>query len=183
MADTANRFPELMESVEKTASEKRAAEMSVLAIAQQAMLAIGELRDKSPESSKSTLVTTGHAPHHIAESWLIMSEGPVRGGAQAVIGNSAPHLEAQRYGIEPVDGLSAQGPWGLMFWTGSPLRWPSKRPDGQKGWMRKQSVDHPGFGAWGGSDFVERAAQGVRPEMIQIAVESGDEIAFAELRG
>ena len=183
MADTVNRFPELMGAVERTASEKRAAEMSALAIAQQAMLAIGELRDKSPESSESTLRTTGHAPHHISESWLIMSEGSVRSGAQAVIGNSAPHLSAQRYGIEPVDDLSARGPWGLTFWTGPPLRWSSKRPDGQRGWMRRQSVDHPGFGAWGGSDFVERAAQSIRPEMTQIAAESGEEIAFAELRG
>ncbi len=182
MADTVNRFPELMESVEKTASERRAAEISALAIAAQAAIAIDELRDKSPGSSERTLRTTGHAPHHIAESWLIMSADPVRGGARAVIGNSAPHLSAQRYGIEPVEDLSAQGPWGLTFWTGSPLRWPSKRSDGQAGWMRKQSVDHPGFGAWGGSDFVERAAQGMRPEMAQTAVESGDEIAFGELR-
>lgn len=182
MADTVNRFPELVESVKESASRRRSGEISALAAEAQAAIAIDELRERSPRSSEETLYTTGHEPHHISESWMIMSQDFERGGAGFVIGNSAPHLNAQRYGIDPVDDLSARGPWGLIFWTGGRLRWPSKRQDGEPGWMRKQSVDHPGFGAWGGSDFVERAAQNMRPDMSRIAAGAGDEIAFGELR-
>lgn len=181
MANTVNRFPELIDAVRRTSDEDRAAQAAMLAVGRQSEIAMSELGASSPYSTRETLYATRHEPHHIADSWMIMRTERDGAGAKSVVGNSAPHIEWQRYGT-PGHDISAQGPWGLTFWTGSPLRWASRHQDGHAGWMRKKSIDHPGFGPWGGSDFVVGAAARVGSELARIAIDAGDEIAFMELR-
>ena len=177
MPVVANRFPDLVVAVEKTADKGRAQRESGVAVSRQSAVATFALTTFSPVLTASDDVFTSHEEHHIADSWETLSESRTDDGAVAIIGNSAPHLDAQRFGTRRNYPIVARGPWGLTFW----LRDPTDALD-EPGIMRRQSVEHPGFGPWGGEDFVEVASRAMRPDLIQIAVESAGKIAFEEFR-
>jgi hypothetical protein len=110
-------------------------------------------------------------------------------GAVAKIWNESEHIDVQRTGYDPYVIYGWQA-----FWLGPPLRWPilndkvkrsmaAKVARGQFPIHRTILTDRRvRMEPWGGSDFVARAADAVRPRMTSIFRRHGKRMAYDPLR-
>jgi len=179
-----DRFPELVEAVRKTLDRERISVMAEEIAVEHQESALVWLTYASPEATSETLMTTGHDHTSIKEGW---DTGPVSrtpDGAEATVINRSEHVDWQRsgtaehiipFGRSGVESVSQSGDIRrtvgptrpIAFWLGAPLKWPvhvarfAKTP----GIYSFLEVTHPGFGPWGGRDFVEVAADDARPEL------------------
>jgi len=173
-----DRFPQLIGAVEETADRRRMQDGAEDTIEAQLASARMALVHRSPHVTEETFVTTGHERNPIQDSWLSPSSSGERDGATGVVASDAEHLDWQREGTAghpiPLD------PSGVWFFVGEPLKWPTKQS--QPGFIYRREVEHPGFGQWGGRDFVEVAAEDAEDTLMDLFVDLGNELAFESLR-
>ena len=175
-----DRFPELADAVEEIADRGRMRDASKETVERQLWFASVALADHSPHVTSETFLTTGHERNPIQDSWVLPPPSSERDGASGTIASESGHIEWQRYGTEKKDyPIEASGPGGLWFWTGPPLKWPSSLPPG---FVNLPAVEHPGFGPWGGRDFVEVAAEDAEPVLNTLFFDMGDSLAYDPLR-
>lgn len=185
MADEVDRFPELFNAIRDFASVERVKRIAKGVAEQHRAFMIGVLRENSPVAGPDTFVDTGHADRSILESWRYGEFFEGSNFVEAGIANDSPHVNEQRYGtrkkgyaIPHAGARKPSRPGGLTqiygqsqlrFWLGPPLKWPVRAARFRKGgFVYMDQVRHPGFGPWGGRDFVEVAADEGRPQMVQI---------------
>jgi hypothetical protein len=173
-----DRFPRLIDAVEKVADRSRMQDGAEETVESQLWVAENALVDRSPHVTSETFVTTGHERNPIRDSWLSPPPSRERDGAIGAVTSDAEHLDWQREGTE--DHPIPTSPTGLWFWVGEPLKWPTRQP--RPGFIYRQEVQHPGFGPWGGRDFVEVAAEDAEDTLVNLFVDLGDELAFEPLR-
>jgi len=173
-----DRFPQLVDAVEEMADRKRMQDGAEGTIEAQMASAKRSLVHWSPHVTEETLVTTGHERNPISGSWLSPPPSGERDGATGAVTSDAEHLDWQREGTAghpiPLD------PSGVWFFVGEPLKWPTKQS--QPGFIYRREVEHPGFGPWGGRDFVKVAAEDAEGALVDLFVDLGNELAFESLR-
>jgi hypothetical protein len=185
MTITVDRFDEMVHAIRDSLNKERLAEIARKTVDRQQGIAFEELWDHTPQKTRQTFMTTGHESHtSIGEGWRLDSPRALPDGAEAVIRNVSEHIDVQRTGTTrknyPIPNIMAPArgsgpapgwkpfahPW-MVFWVGPPLKWPARKKKFQSGRFGAFSqVRHPGFGPWGGRDFVEEAADEARPAMI-----------------
>jgi hypothetical protein len=193
-----DRFDELVRSIRRSLSMERLSAMAQQTVERQQAIAFESLWKHTPQKTRQTFMTTGHEDHtSIGEGWRLDSPERLPDGARAVIRNVSEHVDVQRTGTTKKDypitpGKGVAGPsnsfWmpfefpRLVFWLGPPLKWPVRAARFRKGgFFSFAQVRHPGFGPWGGKDFVEEATDESRPEMARALREDGKQI-FKPLR-
>lgn len=196
-----NRFDELIAAVERTANMDRLLGVSGNIVEEQTEFAQRELYEFSPRITPGTFMSTGHNHTPISEGWARLPQELSSDSVAVTIVNTSEHVRVQRegttrknYPITPRQS-SAYGtrlfPGGsrynlgsrLFFWIGPPLRWPVRAASFRKGgwaWMTK--VEHPGFGPWGGRDFVLDAAEAAQDILVDIFRLSGRDEYLRPLR-
>lgn len=181
-----DRFGELVDAIRQTADKVRAQKMAQAASRRQGKIAMRWLVDYSPQTTAQTFVTTGHDHTSILKGWRGPFDRPVMDGAESVVSSASEHIDVQRsgttakrYPIPKVAPVTSK----LEFWLGPPLKWPVRKAKFRKpGFVQMTQVEHPGFEPHGGRDFVERAADQARPEMVKEFSETGYEVAFEPLK-
>lgn len=175
-----NRFPELKKTIERSTKRvvvRSAVRMGVVDLGDE-MLPV--LREYSPAKTQETFMTTGHDHTTIYDGW---SRPEVKmnhlGGVDMQILNRSEHIDVQRTGTEKRGYPIPFEPTGVTFWLGDPLKWGRRLPGGP-GFVRFNRIKHPGFGPWGGKDFVEEAAESFENRWYSIVVGTVKHAVFRE---
>ena len=180
-----SRIPKFIYTLHQIKNRPRASEINREALNEMGSVTFEFIRRVQPRRTYNTLhplaADVGNIRTHtpISKGWQgPITSGLADGGAVTLLMNRSEHIEFQMEG--------RQGPWsipGSVFPIGPPLKWPIINKDI---WRRKlldaertgnpvnpwlapvKPVSHPGYGPWGGSNFVVRGAEAGRPRRAGI---------------
>jgi hypothetical protein len=192
-----NRFGELMGAIRQSLDRERMTGIARDAVLEQQEEAEHQLFIFSPQATPETRVTTGHDHTPIWMGWESLLPEQLPDGAKATVISTSEHVGVQRTGtikkgykiwpgttgggtiFYPGGGRrrARYGTGRLRFWLGKPLKWPVRVARLRKpGFVAMTVVEHPGFGPWGGRDFVETAVEAAMPKMVEAFLDASIEV-------
>ena len=197
MAVLKDEFDQMIVAIREALSKKRLMNIAAIAVRDQQRIAADHLFDHSPEAILGyTLMTTGHQHISVKQGWE--NEPPKRDGkgVEAIIINKSEHVRVQMTGtrkkfyqiphqLGTVSGTvggaeSKRGTQskGVTFWWGAPLKWRATKVAKfrKPGFVHLRVVSHPGFGPWGGENFVGGAIREAEPAMNRVLDEVRSEV-------